>query len=418
MPRPLKFCLVTSFYPPFHAGGCGLHVYHLANLLAADGHRVDVLCSGAAHGYKIKEARAGEYPHLPGVTVHRIESGAGKLEPLLAYLFSVPVFSRRAILAELARSYDVIHYHNISLFGGLSLLGMGRGIKLFTQHTYWLFCPTHYLWKSRREVCVRKNCLRCLLVYRRPPQFWRRPARIRKALAQVDSLIMPCRFMLDKHVEEGFAGRMDCLPYFVAPVEPNPDPAAEREAAALAPYFLFVARLESYKGPQAAIGAFRRTKIKANLLMVGTGTMRAELEEMARGDGRIRFLDYVAPARLDRLYRNAAALLAPSVWPEMGNQTVLQAMSCGTPVIASRVGCLEELVGESGSGVLCGSEEELSAAMERMGNESFRARFSSPGRRAYEKLYAPEVFLGNYYRLIEELSAARPIPGEKTWTAS
>ena len=42
---------------------------------------------------------------------------------------------------------------------------------------------------------------------------------------------MPCRFMLDKHREEGFAGRMDCLPYFVAPVEPAPDPEAEKEAA-------------------------------------------------------------------------------------------------------------------------------------------------------------------------------------------
>ncbi len=401
--KKLRFCLITTFYPPYHSGGCGLHVHHLANLLAADGHEVEVLCSGEAHGYKIREARAGEYPHRPGVSVRRVSSRAGKLEPLLAYLFSGPVVSRREIAADLARPFDVIHYHNISLFGGLSLLGMGRGIKLFTQHTYWLFCPTHYLWKNRREVCARKDCLRCLLSHRRPPQFWRRPARIRRALAQVDSLVMPCRFMLDKHREEGFAGRMDCLPYFVAPVEPAPDPEAEKAAAALSPYFLFVARLESYKGPQVAIRAFRRTKVPANLLMVGTGTMRAELEEMARGDERIRFLDYVAPARLDHLYRGATALLAPSVWPEMGNQTVLQALSCGTPAIVSGQGCLPELIGEGRCGIVARSEEETAGAMERMLDPGHRAAFERPCREEYLREYTPARFKERYYRLIDDL---------------
>ena len=32
-----RFCLITTFYPPYHSGGCGLHVYHLANLLAGRG---------------------------------------------------------------------------------------------------------------------------------------------------------------------------------------------------------------------------------------------------------------------------------------------------------------------------------------------------------------------------------------------
>ncbi|MCX6349330.1 MAG: glycosyltransferase [Candidatus Aureabacteria bacterium] len=399
----LRFCLITSFYPPYHSGGCGLHVHHLANLLAADGHEVEVVCSGEAHGYKIKEARAGEYPHLPGVTVRRISSGAGKTEPLLAYLLGVPVFSRRDLSESLSRRFDVIHYHNISLFGGLSLLGMGRGIKLFTQHTYWLFCPTHYLWKNRREVCGRQDCLRCLLAYRRPPQLWRRRGWMEQMLGNVDSLVMPCRFMLDRHREEGFGGRMDCLPYFVAPVDPKPDPEAERDVAALSPYFLFVARLESYKGPQAAIAAFRRAKIKANLLMVGTGTMRAELEEMARGDGRVRFLDYVAPARLDHLYRGATALLAPSVWPEMGNQTVLQAISCGTPVIVSDRGCLPELAGDGRCGMVCAGDEATAAAMERMLDPAVRRSFERSCRERYEREYSPQTFRDGYYRLIARL---------------
>ena len=42
---PLSFCLVTTFYPPYHFGGDGICVYRLAQALARRGHRVDVLHS-------------------------------------------------------------------------------------------------------------------------------------------------------------------------------------------------------------------------------------------------------------------------------------------------------------------------------------------------------------------------------------
>ena len=110
-----RFCLITTFYPPFHPGGCGLHVYHLANLLARDGHSVDVICSGEAQAYKLTEPREGDYPHHPGVTVHRIKSITGRLEPLLTYLSGGPVFSRSPINAVPEKGFDVIHYHKLCL---------------------------------------------------------------------------------------------------------------------------------------------------------------------------------------------------------------------------------------------------------------------------------------------------------------
>lgn len=400
--RRLRVCLVTSFYPPYHAGGCGLHVYHLANLLAADGHRVEVLCSGAAHSYKIRDRRAGDYPHHPGATVQRIRSPLGRGEVLLTYLLGRPVLSGRAIGRILEGDFDVIHYHNISLFGGISCLRMGRAVKLFTQHTYWLFCPTHYLWKMKKRVCESKQCLRCLAAYHRPPQFWRWTGLRDRLLGEVDSLIMPCRYMLEKHREEGFAGRMDCLPYFVNPVAEVTGPAGE-EVESLEPFFLFVARLEPYKGPRVAISAFRRWQGEANLLMVGTGSLERELRQLAASDPRIKFLDYVSPEKLDRLYRRALALLAPSLWPEMGNQTVLQAHSCGTPAIVSAAGLLPELVREGETGIIFRDENELDGAFTRMLDKEFRDSLAEPCRQAYRENHTPQRFLERYYRLLEDL---------------
>jgi glycosyltransferase involved in cell wall biosynthesis len=398
-----RFCLITTFYPPFHPGGCGLHVYHLANLLARDGHSVDVITSGDAHAYKLTDQREGDYPHHPGVTLHRVKSGTGKLEPLLTYLSGSPVFSRPQITAVLEKGFDVIHYHNISLFGGIRSLGLGQGIKLFTQHTYWLFCPTHYLWKNNKEVCDGKECLRCLAAYRRPPQLWRVGGSRDRMLREVDSLIMPCRYMLERHREEGFAGRMDSLPYFVDPVEKRESPEMEMKFSDLRPFFLFVARFEEYKGPRLAVETFMKKKGDSKLVMVGTGSLEKELRELAAPDPRIRFLKYVAPEKLDWLYANAIALLAPSIWPEMGNQTVIQAQSCGTPSIASDVGLLPELVRDHKAGIMFRTGEEFLDAMDRMENPAVREEFVEPCLRAYRSEYTPEKYLERYYRLLESI---------------
>ncbi len=402
-----RFCLITTFYPPFHPGGCGLHVYHLANLLAWDGHSVDVICSGEAQAYKLSEPREGDYPHHPGVTVHRIKSGTGRLEPLLTYLSGGPVFSRSQINAVLEKGFDVIHYHNISLFGGIRSLGLGQGTKLFTQHTYWLFCPTHYLWKDNKKVCDERSCLKCLAAYRRPPQFWRIGGLRDRMLKEMDSLIMPCRYMLQRHREEGFAGRMDSLPYFVDPVEKRESPELEMNFSDLRPFFLFVARFEEYKGPRLAVETFMKKKGDSKLVMVGTGSLEKELQEIAAPDLRIRFLKYVAPEKLDWLYANAIALLAPSIWPEMGNQTVIQAQSCGTPSIASDVGLLPELVRDHKAGIMFRTGEEFLAAMDRMENPAVREEFVDPCLRAYRSEYTPEKYLERYYRLLESIATQR-----------
>lgn len=381
-----RFCLITTFYPPFHPGGCGLHVYHLAGLLARDGHEVEVICSGDAHSYKLKAPREGDYSHHRNITVHRVKSGVGRLEPLLTYLFGGPVFSRSPIQRILDRGFDVIHYHNISLFGGIRALAMGSGIKLFTQHTYWLICPTHYFWKDNQRVCEKRGCFRCQLNYRRPPQFWRWSGLTDRLLGEVDSLVMPCQYMLDRHRESGLEGRMDCLPYFVDPV--TSAGGEGEEFFGLKPFFLLVARLEKYKGSRLAVEAFLEKGGSANLVLVGTGSMEKELRELAGNDPRIRFLNYLSPARLSWLYQNAVALIAPSIWPEMGNLTVLQAFSGGTPVIASRVGLLPELVENHRAGILFNTRQELTAAMERMEQPSVRESFIQPALKAYREEYS------------------------------
>ena len=402
----MRFCLVTTFYPPFHPGGCGLHVYHLARLLAEAGHEVDVLCSARAHRLKIASARPGEYPDHPGVRVIRIPGG--KMDVLSTYLFGRGPSSSRSLRRRLQAGYDVIHYHNVSLLGGVPSLSWGRArLRLFTQHTYWLLCPLHYLWKFNREPCRQKACFRCLGWAGKPPLIpWRAGSRFLGQLDGIDSLIMPCRDMRARHRAAGITVRMDHLPYFVAPVPPGRQQSL-REFGLERPYYLLVSRLESYKGPQVALEAFLSRPGEADLIIVGTGSLEKELKRRAAGDPRVRFLDYVAPENLEGLYARARALLAPSLWPEMGNQTVLQAASCGTPALASRVGCLPELVEENAAGLMFTGPDGLIEGLERFQDERLRSELGGNAQTAYRGKYAPEVFREKYLSLVGELSARK-----------
>src|SRR6185369_2208253 len=140
--RPLRFCMVTTFYPPYSFGGDGAFVRLLANELAKRGHQIEVIhCADSYRMLSGKEPKADSEEH-PNLTVHRLESPVGFLSPLATQQTGFPLFKSAQIRKILNRGFDVIHYHNISLVGGPKILEYGQAIKLYTMHEYWLVCPT------------------------------------------------------------------------------------------------------------------------------------------------------------------------------------------------------------------------------------------------------------------------------------
>ncbi len=214
--------MLTTFYPPYHTGGCGIHVYQLSNLLAQQGHQVEVIHCLDSYFTKREVKQRGRYEKHTNLKVHRIESGVGRIAPALTYLTGYPLLVGKKIKRILEKDFDVIHYHNISLFGGLVALGFGDAVKLFTLHTYWLICPTHYLWKFNREICQHKECLKCTVFYGKvPPQFWRYSNLLDKMLKNVNALIAPSAFLRDKHLEGGIKTPIEWISNFVLPPGEN-----------------------------------------------------------------------------------------------------------------------------------------------------------------------------------------------------
>ena len=404
----MRICMLTTFYPPYHTGGCGIHVYQLSNLLAQQGHQVEVVHCLDSYFTKREFKQRGRFEKHANMKVHRIESGLGKIAPALTYLTGYPLLAGKKIKRILEKDFDVIHYHNISLFGGLAALSFGEAVKLFTLHTYWLICPTHYLWKFNREICQEKECLKCAVLYGKMPlQLWRYSNLRDKMLRNVNALIAPSVFLRDKHIEEDIKTPIEWISNFALP--PGESSIAKEENSAgeiesLVPYFLFAGRLEFHKGVQVLIKAYTRKKRKSRLLIAGDGTYSRNLRLQAGNNPNIVFLGQVSPEKLKVLYRNALALIMPSLWHENSSISVLEAISHALPIIATGNGGLREVIEGNKTGIVYTDIDELADALEHIEEDAnLRDKLAASTLRAYQEHYTPEAYLQKYYGLIDRL---------------
>jgi glycosyltransferase involved in cell wall biosynthesis len=398
--------MVTTFYPPYHFGGDGIFVYRLTQALAERGHSVDVIHSVDA--YRLRHSAEPEitFSHHPNVTRHALRTKSPKLSTLASHQLGSPAAYNRQLRELLDEgNYDVIHYHNISLMGGPSVLRLGRAVKLYTAHEYWLVCPTHVLFKFKEVACVEKQCLLCTLKYRRPPQLWRYTGLIRRCLREIDCLLAPSRFAQEKLRTDGVRCPMTVLPHFV------PAPPAQTEARPhlneARPYFLFVGRLEKLKGVQDLIRVFAGYR-DADLVIAGNGDYASSLHKQAQGLTHVRFLGTVRSSEISELYRSAIAVLVPSLCYETFGLIAAEAFAHGTPVIARRIGALTEIVEQSGGGRLFDTLEQCRDEMERLQTEpGVRDHLGRRGRNAVDQNWTVEIHLAQYLQIAESLITAR-----------
>lgn len=396
----LRCCFLTTFYPPWNFGGDGVAIQRLARGLARWGHQVTVV-----HDVDAYEALAGApappaQPEPPGVDVVSLRSRLGRLSPVLTQQLGRPVANGRRIGRLLAAGgFDVITFHNVSLIGGPGLFKYGAGIKLYMAHEHWLVCPTHVLWRHNRELCTGRQCLRCQLAYRRPPQWWRATGFLERELAHIHTFIAMSEFSRAKHREFGFPREMEVLPPLIPDQAGDPGLPGEPPPGGR-PYFLFVGRLERIKGLQDVIPLFAEYS-DADLLIAGEGEYGAALRAQAAGMERIRFLGRLPPERLAGFYRHAVALISPSICFETFGNTLVEAFRHSTPVIARRLGPSPEIVETSGGGELFNTRDELLAAMRRIqGDPRLRERLGRRGHQAFQERWREQVVLPRYLDIV------------------
>ena len=404
MTRPLRFLHVTTFYPPDSFGGDAVYVQRLAHALADRGHHVEVVHCQDAHRLLSPTGPVRDAPSHPGVVRHTLRGRPRWLSPLVSHQTGRPGLKRRRLQRILADARpDVIHYHNISLFGPDVLRLTPRAgpppFKLYTVHEHWLVCPTHVLWKFNQRPCERPQCLRCTLQAARPPQLWRATGLIDRATAHVDRFLAPSRFTMEMHAARGFTRPLQYFPSFTDRSdadwqEPGPRPHAR-------PYYLFVGRLEPIKGLDDLLEAWRAVE-HADLLVVGSGGEEGRLRAVAAANPRVRFLGHRSGRSLASLYVHCLALVVPSRGFEVFPLVIPEAFARRTPVIARDLGGLREMIAETGGGLLFRDASELLGAIARVeASPALRTTLGDRGYEAFVRDWTTEAHLDRYLSLID-----------------
>lgn len=401
----LKIALINTFYPPFNFGGDGVYVRRMAHALARLGCEVHILHDTETYKALAPKQRGSLRPleEPPGVTVHRLESPIGVAAALVTHQTGRPLAHGRALNEFFSSQFDITHFHNVSAVGGPGILSRGSGVRLYTAHEHWLVCPTHILWRYDREICDGRRCFSCQISYRRPPQLWRLTGLLQKQAAHIDAFIALSQSSADNHKRFGFNREMIVLPSFLPEIdEQGSDPGLQER-----PYLLFVGRLEKLKGLQDVIPAIRECP-QLDLVIIGDGDYADTLKASASGARNIKFLGSRPSEELSAYYRNATAVVLPSVCYEVFPLVALEAFRAGAPIIARNLGPFPEIVEKSNAGVLFDSPGEVVEAGLRFAADApLRAKAGEAARNAFSTFWSERSALYAYFNLVATLAAAK-----------
>ena len=302
-------------------------------------------------------------------------------------------------IARLAASgVDVAHVHNI-----LPLIGPGvyaelrrRGIPVVqTVHDYRMMC-VNGIFFTQGEVCRRcaggnflhaipRTChpkgVAATILYAAVLQY----ARATRAFTRgIDVFVAVSDFVRSQLRELGIPpSRIVVRGNFEdPPVAPSFEPGT---------YGLYLGRLAREKGIWTLLKALDRRR-EARFRIAGTGPEEEKLKTFARDRGmtHVEFLGFVPGKERFEQLRGASVLVIPSECHESYGISAREALSVGTPVIASRMGGLPELVipGVTGRLVRAGDDQDLEAALASMEREAPAMR--RPARAQFERSYSAD----------------------------
>jgi glycosyltransferase involved in cell wall biosynthesis len=166
-------------------------------------------------------------------------------------------------------------------------------------------------------------------------------------------------------------------------------------------YLAFIGRLSREKGVDLAIEIATRTGQELKIAAKIAEDERDYYEEVRPLFGRrgIEYLGEIGEGEKAALLGGAAALLFPIDWPEPFGLVMIEAMACGTPVIAFRAGSVPEVVDEGATGIVCDSLDEAVAAALRV-HELDRAQC----RKTFEERFSAERMAADYVDLFRRLA--------------
>ncbi len=176
----------------------------------------------------------------------------------------------------------------------------------------------------------------------------------------------------------------------------------------------YVGRLVEEKGVHLLLRAMAGIRGDWELLILGTGPKRRELEELASELGiasRTSFFSFMPSSQLPDFYRRLDLLVLPSItkpnWKEQFGRVLIEAMACGVPVVGSTCGEIPNVIGDAGLIFPEGDPEALrESILKLMADEGLRLHLARKGRERVLEKFTQKAIASQtfevYQRIIRE----------------
>lgn len=355
-----------------------------------------------------------------GDTVHTFFRHNDAIKQMSSLAVAKATVWNGAIAAELEAEVrrfrpDVVHFHNtFPLISPAAYAAARRAGAAVVQslHNYRLTCVNAVLmregttcedcvgsafaWKGVMRGCYRGSRCQSLGVAamtttHRVLGTWKR---------QVDAYIAMTRFQQAKLVQAGVpAEKLHLKPNFA------PDLGPGEMHGPRGGYAMYLGRLSPEKGVGVLLDAWRRLGGAVPLKIVGGGPMQAEVEAVAAAVPGITWLRGQSYEQVQTLMREAELLIVPSINFEGFPRVIVEAASMGTPIVASRLGSMGELIeaGVTGEHFTAGDGADLAAVVTRLWADKPRL---IPMRQAIRAKFVRELSDEVNYRMLSGIYAA------------
>ncbi len=412
--------LAVHHFPPNYTGGAEWRAFRTARALMARGHTVEVAAveSVTAKGEAALRVQRDRYE---GVPVHRLYFDLESAPDPFRWSWDNPwvgAFFRERFAAHRP---DIFHLFSGYLMTGRPLrAAQAAGIPAVVSLTdFWFLCPRITLLRSdgtlSRPPIDPLRCARCLgeekrrfrYLGRAAPAlagaYWRLQKRNADALRQrldylidtlnhTDCAISPSRFVREMHIQAGVQPQR-LLFSRQGRDFPALDEAARRKEPGAALRVGYIGQIAPHKGVHTLLEAVRSLPETAlEVRLYGDAqpfpAYTRRLKALAAGDARIRWEGVFPRQDIGRVHHRLDVLVVPSLWYENSPNTILEAFAYGTPVLASDLGGMAELVQPGENGLLFppGDAAALAARLRALAADRTRLEALRPDPRAIKSV--------------------------------
>ncbi len=315
----------------------------------------------------------------------------------MATALAVPIFTLAATLkARRNHRAELVLSHGDSLFGDVCIVHAVNRASLAAKrragYYQWMFNPTN-LWLAWRDwfMLARGRYRRVVAISERVRQ------QLKDYYGVPDEKIVtiPNGINLSRYSADNVTSR-----------------AEVRSALGIdeaTPLILFVGSQFRLKGLEFAIRGLAGMKTKAHLLVVGNDSLHG-FQQLAHGLGVADRVHFVGPRKdLPDIYPAADVFVFPSLY-ETFALVCLEAMASGLPVLACRVGGIEDYLRDGENGLFINREgNDIAAKLDRiLGDKELRARFRREGIKTAAN-YSWDKIAQQYLRLFDQVMAERNV---------